>query len=157
MGRRQCLGGRIGRREKDTGRLNPNEGAFLQTESACVSPADGLLSVQSWGVGAESFPCAQGGLLFITYFTSLSPLSLGLCYTLFCLLLFCASLCISLLLTFFAYKTQRFFFFSFMEGGGHFSLYGLFCVVSGTSCKAGCDRRRMLSRAVPACSVAVPP
>lgn len=94
-----------GRRGKDTGRLNPNEGAFLQTESACVSPADGLLSAESWGVGAESSPCAQGGPFFIPYFTSLSLLSLGLCYTLFCLLLFClllfcASACISLLLTF---------------------------------------------------------
>lgn len=62
-----------GRREKDTGRLNPNEGAFLSTESACVSRADGLLSVESWGVGAQNFPCAQGGPFFIPYFTSLSP------------------------------------------------------------------------------------
>ena len=65
-----------GRREKDTGRLNPNEGAFLQTESASVSPADGLLSVESWGVGAKSFPCAQGGPFFIPYFTSPHPQAL---------------------------------------------------------------------------------
>lgn len=109
-----------GRREEDTERLNPNEGSFLQTESACVSPADGLLSVESWGVGAKSFPCAQGGPFFIPYFTSLSPPSLGLCCTLFCLLLFCASLCISLLVTF-SHTKQRFFslsisFFFNMEG-----------------------------------------
>lgn len=89
-----------GRGEKDTRRLNPNEGAFLWTKSACVSPADGLLSVESWGVDAESFPCTQGGPFFTPYFTSLFPLSLLLCGTLFCLLLFCALLCISLLLTF---------------------------------------------------------
>ena len=83
-------------------------------------------------------------------------LSLGLCYTLFCLLLFCGSLCISLLLTFSHTKTDRLFSLFFM-GGGHFSPCGLFCVVWGTSWKAGCDRGRMLSRAVPACSVAVPP
>lgn len=111
MGRRQCLGGRKGGERKDTGRLNPNEGAFLQTESACVFPADGLLSVESWGVGAESFACAQGGPFFIPYFTSLSLLSLGLCYTQFCLLLFCASLCISLLLTFSHKKTYFLSFF----------------------------------------------
>lgn len=34
-----------GRRENDTGRLNPNEGAFLSAESACVSLADGPLSL----------------------------------------------------------------------------------------------------------------
>lgn len=73
--RRQCLGGRRRRKEKDTGRLNPNDGGFLQTKSACVSLADGLLSVESWGVGAESFPCAQGGPFFIPHFTSLSPLT----------------------------------------------------------------------------------
>lgn len=112
-----------GKREKDTGRLDPNEGAFLQTESACVSPADGLLSVESWGVGAESFPCAQGGLFFIPYFTSLSPLSLWLCYILFCLLLFCVSLCISLLLTFSNTK-QRFF---FEMGGVIFLFTGVLC------------------------------
>lgn len=55
-----------GRGVEDTRRLNPNEGAFLQTESACVSPADGLLSVESWGVGAKSFPCAQGGPFFLS-------------------------------------------------------------------------------------------
>ena len=106
-----------GRREKDTGRLNPNEGALLQPESACVSLADGLLSVESWGVGAESFPCAQGGPFFIQYFTSLPPLSLRLCYTLFCLLLFCSSLSISLLLTF-SHTKQRLFFFSLLIGEG---------------------------------------
>lgn len=107
-----------GRREKDTGRLNPNEGALLQPESACVSLADGLLSAESWGVGAESLPCAQGGPFFIPYFTSLPPLSLRLCYTLFCLPLFCASVCISLLLTLSHTKQRRFFFFflPFMEG-----------------------------------------
>ena len=104
-----------GRREKDTGRLNPNEGALQQTECACVSPADGLLSVESWGVGAESVPCAQGGPFFIPYFTSLSLLSLGLCYTRFCLLLFCVWLCISLLLTF-SHTKQRDFFFPLFSG-----------------------------------------
>lgn len=53
-----------GRGAEDSRRLNPNEGAFLHTESACVSPADGLLSAESWGVGAKSFPCAQGGPFF---------------------------------------------------------------------------------------------
>lgn len=115
-----------GRREKDTGRLNPNEGAFLQAESACVSPADGLLSAESWGVGAESFPCAQGGPFFIPYFTSLSPLSRGLCYTLFCLLLFCASLCISLLLTF-SHTKQRDFVFCFGGRGSFFSVRVVLC------------------------------
>lgn len=144
-----------GRREKDTGRLNPNEGALRQTESACVSPADGLLSVESWGVGAESFPCAQGGPFFIQYFTSLPPLSLRLCYTLLCLRLFCSSLSISLLLTF-SHTKQRFFSFS-LRRGHHFSLYGLFRAVWKTSWKARCDRRRTLSRAVPACSMTVAP
>lgn len=59
-----------GRRGRDTGRLHPNEGAFLPTESACVSPADGLLSAESWGVGVESVPCARGGPFFIPHFTS---------------------------------------------------------------------------------------
>lgn len=106
-----------GRREKDTGRLNPNEGALLQPESACVSLADGLLSAESWGVGAESLPCAQGGPFFIPYFTSLPPLSLRLCYTLFCLPLFCASLCILLLLTLSHTKQRGFFFFLLWKEG----------------------------------------
>lgn len=122
-----------GRREDDTGRLNPNEGSFLQPESACMSPADGLLSVESWGVGAKSFPCAQGGPFFIPYFTSLSPLSLGLCYALFCLLLFCASLCISLLLTF-SHTKQRFFspFFFFAWRESFFSVWVVLCCLRNT-------------------------
>lgn len=104
-----------GRGVEDTRRLNPNEGAFLQTESACVSPADGLLSVESWGVGAKSFPCAQGGPFFYPVLhLHASPQSFA--NTLFCLLLVCASLCISLLLTF-----KRFFFlYSFWVGWGSF-------------------------------------
>lgn len=31
------------------------------TQSACVSPADGPLCGQWWGVGAQSFPCARAG------------------------------------------------------------------------------------------------
>lgn len=113
-----------GRREKDAGRLNPNEGAFGQTESACVSPADGLLSAESWGVGAECSPRAQGGPFFIPYFTSLSILSLGLGYTLFCLLLFGAP---NIYLTFINLLTiDAFFFSSFLEGVVHFQC---FCLV----------------------------
>lgn len=115
MGQRQCLGGRKGRREKDTGRLNPNEGALLQPESACVSLADGLLSDESWGVGAESFSLCPGWPILYPILHLCLPLSLRLCSTLFCLLLFCASLCISLLLTL-SHTKQRGF-FSFMEGG----------------------------------------
>lgn len=70
-------------------------GAILQRESACVYGADGLLSVESWGVGAESFPCARGGPFFISYFTSLPPLNPGYCGDLFCLVLFYVSRCIS--------------------------------------------------------------
>lgn len=69
-------------------------GAILQRESACVSLADGPLFIESWGVGAESFPCTQGGLFFISHFTSLSLITLGFCYALFCLVLFCVSRCI---------------------------------------------------------------
>lgn len=91
-----------GRGVRDAQRMNSNEGAFLQGKSACVSPADGLLSLESWGVGAASFACAQGGPFFfyIRHFTSLPPLSLFLCCSLFYLLLFCASLCVSLFLDF---------------------------------------------------------
>lgn len=105
-----------------------------------MSLADGLLSVESWGVGAESFPCAQGGPFFIPYFTSLSPLSLWLCYTLFCLLLFCTLLCISLLSTF---SHTKQIIFSFLEGGVIFLCTGCFVfseeqvgrlVVTGEEC-----------------------
>lgn len=43
---------------------------------ACVPPADGPLCGESWGVGAQSFPCAGRGLFSIQHFTSVSPLSL---------------------------------------------------------------------------------
>lgn len=71
-----------GRRVKDTRRLNPNDGLFCRLK-ALVFPADGLLSVESKGVGAESFSCAQGGLFFIPLFTSLPSQSILLCFPLF--------------------------------------------------------------------------
>lgn len=130
MGRRQCLGGRKGRGMKDTRRLNPNEGAFLRTESACVSPADGLLSVESWGVGAKSFPCAQGGLFFYPILhLSVSPQPLPLLHS----VLFAVVLCLTVYLTF-----VNFFFFLLLLSsspssswgwGSFFPLHGLFCVL----------------------------
>lgn len=51
----------------DTWRMNSNEGAFLQTKSTLVSPADGLLSVESWGLGAKSFAYQQTGIFFLLY------------------------------------------------------------------------------------------
>lgn len=86
-----------GRGVEDTRRLNPNEGAFLQTESACVSPADGLLSVESWGVGAKSFPCAQGGPFFYPVLhLHASPQSFALLH----FVLFAVGLCLTMYLTF---------------------------------------------------------
>ena len=70
-------------------------------------------------------------------------LSLGLCYTLFCLLLFCASLCISLLLTFSHTKTDRLFSLFFWREGVIFLHMGCFVlfqeqvarlVVTGEEC-----------------------
>lgn len=54
------------------------------------------------------------------------PLSLRLCYSLFCLLLFCVSLCISLLLTFSHTKQRDFFFFFFWKDGVIFLCMGCF-------------------------------
>lgn len=54
-------------------------------------------------------------------------LSLGLCYTLFCLLLFCGSLCISLLLTFSHTKTDRLFSLFFEGRGSFFSMWVVLC------------------------------
>jgi len=95
-----------GRGVKDTRGLNPNEGAFLQTKSACVSPADGLLSVESWGVGAESFPCAQGGPFFYTTLhlsASLQP------FALLPSVLFAVVLCPTVYLTFVNFSVGDFF------------------------------------------------
>lgn len=114
-----------GRRKEDTGRMNPNEGALLHTQSACVSPADGLLSGESWGVGAESFPCAQGGLFFIPNFTSPTSHNLRLCHSLFCLLLCFTHLCIFLLSNVFWLKKMGRCFILFWTVGWWF----LFCLV----------------------------
>lgn len=41
--------------------LGGGVGGWGVTQSACVSLADGPLCGESWGVGAQSFPCARAG------------------------------------------------------------------------------------------------
>lgn len=78
-------------------------GGWGVTQSACVSPADGPLCGESWGVGAQSFPCARAGpALYPTLHLCVSaqPFSPPPLPPLLCLLLFCLSVRVSLLLTF---------------------------------------------------------
>lgn len=133
-GWQQRLGGRTRRRWRHWEAESKRYGAILRSESACVSGADGLLSVKSWGVGAESF-LVPGVARSLSHTSPLCLSSTLAFVTLYFVWWSVVSPVVSHFVNLFSYKTV---FFPSPQ-----CIYGLFCVVLGTSQKAAPDRRRM--------------
>lgn len=145
MGRRQCLGGRKREERERYWEAESKRGGFsVDWKRLCVSSR---WTIVCWVLGSgcwEFSLCPGWPILYPILHLSVSPQPLALLHS----VLFAVVLYLTMYLTFvnlFSYKTDYFLFFG---RRGHFSLHRLFCVFWGTSWKAGCDRRRMLSRAV---------